>query len=225
VNDYAKNKLGYKKDFEPTIMDVFLDDDGNYHALLQKATVVTKMGKGFGNNTYNLKLDDWGYEVFDNTGNEISGTAFTIHYDIDGINALEGGVSFRYMQAKEGYKPADRTLAVGKLKHWYKTIDMVYSSKANIVMFNDKKDNFDLQEGKKGDAVKTMGDVTSFIYHINGDGTFKKEFLFGPPKDKNDVKFCNFYASSYDAERNVYATIMTDEGQSKKTYVVWIKLQ
>ncbi len=222
VKEYAKNKLGYKNDYESLVMDIYLDDDGNYHALLQNTTIVTKYGKGY--STYNLKLDDWGYEVFDNSGNEISGTAFNLHYDCDGINALQGGAWFRYRQAKKGFKPADRTLAVGKLKHWYKTIDMIYSSKANIVLLNDKSDNFDLPENKKGASVKSMGDVTSMMYHIQSDGTFKKEYLFGNPKDKNDNKFCNFYASSYNPETNVYATIMTDEGQDKKTYVVWIKL-
>ena len=127
------------------------------------------------------------------------------------------------MQAKEGYKPADRTLAFGKLKHWYKTIDMVYSNNENIVLLNDKIDNFELKKGEKPSAVKSMGGVSTMIYHIGNDGSYKKDYLFGPPEDKKDAKFCNLYASSYNSATNTYATIMTDEGNDKKTFVVWIK--
>ena len=222
VNDYAKSKLGYKKDFLPTVMDVYLDDDGNYHALLQRIDQVTSYPVN--SPVYNLKADDWGYEVFDNTGSEISGTCFNIHYDSDGINALETGATFRYMEAKNGYKPSDRTLSFDKLKQWYKTMDMIYSSKGNIVFLNDKPGNMHLSEGKKGEAVKSMDGATSCVYHINSDGSFKKEFAFGTQKGLNDLKYCNFYASSYDPINNIYATIMTDMSQGKKTFVVWMKL-
>ena len=81
-----------------------------------------------------------------------------------------------------------------------------------------------MPEGKKGDPVKGMGGVTAFVYHIQPDGTFKRDYIFGKPRDKGNVKFCNFYASSYDPIKNIYATIMTDEGQDKKTYLVWLRL-
>jgi hypothetical protein len=68
-----------------------------------------------------------------------------------------------------------------------------------------------------------MGGVSTMIYHIGNDGSYKKDYLFGPPKDKKDAKFCNLYASSYNPATNTYATIMTDEGNDKKTFVVWIK--
>ncbi len=222
VNDYAKAKMGYKKDFLPTVMDVYLDDDGNYHALLQRVDMLTS----YPVNTpvYNLKLDDWGYEVFDNTGVEISGTFFSLHCDVDGINALETGATFRYMEAKSGYKPADRLQSVDKLKHWYKTLDMIYSSKTNLVFMNDKKENISLPRGKKGDAVKNMDGATSCYYKIDNDGSVTKEFLFGKPKAMNDLKYCNFYASSFEPISNMYTTIMTDGAQGGKAFVVWIKM-
>ena len=225
VNEYAKSKLGYKKDYDGVPMDWYLDEDGNYHVLLQRATIVTykSADADFGQKIYNVKLDDWGYEVFDNTGSEIFGTAFNIHYDLDGINSKEGGDFFRYVQAKQGSKPADRTFSVGKSKHWYKTMDMVYAPKMSMVFLNDKYSSNELAEGKKGDPVKNMSGVSAFVYRIQSDGSFKKEFVFGEPKDKHSLKYCNFYASSYEPVKNIYATIMTDEAQDNKSFVVWLK--
>jgi hypothetical protein len=216
---YAINKLK-KKDFKVNVMDVYFDDAGNYHALLQETSLETGS-----NGTQNLSLDALGYSIFDNSGNEISGVAIPIKYDLPGITALQGGVSFRYMQAKEGYKPADRTIAVGKPKNWYKTIDMIYAPKGNYIFFNDMAANMEVPEGEKVDNVLSMGSgVTSFMIQVSNNSTYKREYLYGTPKDKRDLKFSNFYASCYDKSTGVYATIMTDTGDDKKTYLVWMKL-
>lgn len=217
---YAKEKLLLKKDFKPTVMDVYLDDNGYYHALLQEAALTYSQNSG----SQNLSLDNIGYSVFDNTGKEMGGMATALKYDLPGVTATQGGVTFRYMQAKEGYKPADRTIAVGKPKNWYKTVDMVYSSKNNYILFNDMAENFEVPEGKKVDNVLGMGGVLPFMIQVKNDGSFKKTHLFGTPVDKKDLKFCNFYASCYDRATGTYATIMTELAEDKKTYVIWMKL-
>ena len=103
------------------------------------------------------------------------------------------------------------------------SFDYVNTEHARYILFNDYPGNFDKDEGeRKRKPVRYISDASTVCYRLKS-GTPEKYYLFGPPSDKHESRFCYVEASHFLPEQGTYATLLMQRSSGKKEAVIaWV---
>lgn len=212
LNEYYRSNLGNKDDFHGSIQGTFVDKKGDLVLMYQRTTV--KMNNGAIVGTF---LEDVALLSMSAEGKTVNGAVFPYYSYTSGDHS-----EFNANKIRSGFRPANNFDDKGLANEQYFSIDFVSTDKANYLLFNNLPKNVEAGEADKIKLVKAIGATTAVKYTYGG-GQLKRDYLFKKPKEKNDVEFCLFAASSYNPAKKTYATIFTDP-EKKKSAIVWIKL-
>lgn len=212
VNAYYTSTMGKNEDYFGMVQGTFVDRNGNLVLMYQQTA--RKKSNGAITGTF---LGDVALLTISPEGKTLNGAVFPYSSYVSGDHFIFNSNNF-----KTGYRPANNFDDKGLANEQYFGIDFVSTPTSNYLLFNNYPKNLELEEAKALKTVKAIGSATAVKYSYVGDA-IKKDYLLKKPKEKNDVEFCLFGASSYNAAKRTYATIYTDP-EKEKSAIVWIKL-
>ncbi len=200
INDYFTSTMGNKEDFKGAIQGAFVDKTGNLVLMLQETSI--KVDK-FGTVSATI-LGDVALIKISAEGKTINSSVFPFKSFVSGDHSY-----FCSNQIKTGFKPANNFDDKGLASDQYLAIDFVSTENASYILCNNYPKNMEVEKSKDVKMIKAIGASTAVKYTYKNDA-LKGDYLLKKPKEKNDVEFCLFGASSYNPAKKTYATIFTD---------------
>lgn len=212
IDEYYTSTMGSKEEFFGLPQGIYVDKAGNLVIMCQQTARKWDHGGVVG--TF---LGDVALLTISPEGKTINSTVFPYSSYVSGNHFM-----FSANNIKRGFRPANNFDDKGLANEQYFSIDFISTENASYLLFNNFQKNIEAGDADKIKMVKAIGGTTAVKYIYKGDAV-KKDYLFKKPKEKNDVEFCLFAASSYNPAKKTYATIFTDP-EKEKSAIVWIKL-
>lgn len=216
INDIYKNKMNRKYEYEGLPHGAYIDNDGNMNIILHQTTwyIQQEAGFSFVRSTY---LGDVAILTVSSEGKTVNSNVFSCNISRVGKQGV-----FSYCDNRNGVRNAEGINNTGTGRNLNLSLDMVCTAQANYIFFNNANENMKLTEADEARITDNLNLVSAVKYTYNKTG-IKKEFIFDPPKDIKDGKFCNFSAADYNTQTKTYASLVTDP-KTKTTSLVWLKL-
>ncbi len=205
VNEYYKNDMLRKDNFNGMVQGTFFDKNGNLMVFYQQTTL--KAGNGSG--VVGTFLGDCALVTMSPEGKVINTAVFSANIYSSGNHP-----AFNSDDIRNGVKKAGSYDDPGLANEQYFNVDLVSTDNGNYLLFNNTKFNMELPENKEAKMLKAISLATAVRYTYKNNA-IKKEYLLSAPSDEKDNQFCNFSCSDYNVVTKQYATIVTDPKTKK----------
>lgn len=220
INNYVKDKLHYKNDYQGMPQDFRINPDGTSTVMLEELDDVVYQS----NQSGGTQLLGIGIAQVDAQGHETGGYAVAKSQEIDeyygywfNYRRNRGGWSFRL----NGYN-ANKTLASFFSYQYLHPINTEY------VLFNDHVKNIRNQSEDYHDKklVKYVSQSSTVCYRRK-DGQLDKFFLYGDPGDRETDRYSILEATAYTPDQKKMVTIMVERDGRKdaQAHVAWIDFE
>ncbi|MBV7531268.1 hypothetical protein [Chitinophaga sp. sic0106] len=245
LNNYAKDRLGYKKHYYGVIQDFRIHDDGSLTLMFEELDAQIKQSE---QRYFNPTGNNVGFSnVATSTASVSTGRMSAVMTKLGDMGIVR--LSAEGKELPGSYAIAKRQMAYSWLNPYYVyersnggfnfkkgffgkspndgffSFDCVYSGDKLLTIFNDNPQNMDEDnesyKGKK--TMKFMGDANTVLAWEEG-GTVKKIYLFGDPGKKDEARFCKMEMNAFSADKKTLATMLIErKGKEKRAYLAWMQ--